>query len=366
MSSALSKRVLLVSFCVLLLAPSISPLSNGGDVLDDSTCNIEAIETANSNQLYNIFDELLNTTQFRIFKVDLKRQCHRDKAIEPKCTDPEPVNPFGIPAGFHAEEDEPKKCDVSGGAKIDLTLSKKEEEAAQSYADNTCDPSVPEFWLDMCSQILPTGDTSEYVNLVLNPEAHTGYNGSNVWERMYSYADVHFNPEEQCYEERVLYRLLSGMHASINVHISNSYFAPSKKRGNKDYLRNAKRFMDQYGEKPEYLANLHFSYVVVLRAVQKAAPVLRRMTIDTGTYFLFHTPLHASRFTYSHNPTIPQSHNPTIPQSHNPTILKNLSFLVFTIEMCATHTPTHTTHPHTHTPPHHRWDLTKKSIFLNK
>ena len=29
-------------------------------------------------------------------------------------------------------------------------------------------------------------------------------------------------------------------------------------------------------------------------------------------------------------------------------ILKNLSFLVFTIEMCATHT-THTTHPHTHT-----------------
>ena len=57
-------------------------------------------------------------------------------------------------------------------------------------------------------------------------------------------------------------------------------------------------------------------------------------------------------------------------------ILKNLSFLVFTIEMCATHT-THTTHPHTahphtpththtHTPSPSRGDLTKKSIFLNK
>ena len=53
-------------------------------------------------------------------------------------------------------------------------------------------------------------------------------------------------------------------------------------------------------------------------------------------------------------------------------ILKNLSFLVFTIEMCATHT-THTTHTHPHTPTHThthplttRGDLTKKSIFLNK
>ena len=46
-------------------------------------------------------------------------------------------------------------------------------------------------------------------------------------------------------------------------------------------------------------------------------------------------------------------------------ILKNLSFLVFTIEMCATHT-THTTHTHPHTPTHThthtlttRGDLTK-------
>ena len=33
-----------------------------------------------------------------------------------------------------------------------------------------------------------------------------------------------------CYEERVLYRLLSGMHAATNTHIARYYHAPSKRK----------------------------------------------------------------------------------------------------------------------------------------
>eukprot|EP00960_Hanusia_phi_P056176 763179-Hanusia_phi.AAC.2 len=60
----------------------------------------------------------------------------------------------------------------------------------------------------------------------------TGYNGSHVWDAIYN--ENCFEQlgtlDEMCYEERVLYRLLSGMHASINIHISLSYFPPSKVR----------------------------------------------------------------------------------------------------------------------------------------
>ena len=37
--------------------------------LEDTTCNVEAVEFANSVQLSSILKELLNTTYFRLFKV---------------------------------------------------------------------------------------------------------------------------------------------------------------------------------------------------------------------------------------------------------------------------------------------------------
>ena len=36
-------------------------------------------------------------------------------------------------------------------------------------------------------------------------------------------------------EERVLYRLLSGMHAATNVHIARYYHAPSKRKGREEH-----------------------------------------------------------------------------------------------------------------------------------
>ena len=49
---------------------------------------------------------------------------------------------------------------------------------------------------------------------------------------------------DTCYEERVLFRLLSGMHASINIHISLAYFPP--RRGVRDaWESNVGRFMAQ-------------------------------------------------------------------------------------------------------------------------
>ena len=66
-----------------------------------------------------------------------------------------------------------------------------------------------------------------YINLQLNPESFTGYGGDSaheVWAAMYG--ENCFSSgrmDDLCYEQRVFYRLLSGMHAAISAHIANRY-----------------------------------------------------------------------------------------------------------------------------------------------
>lgn len=71
----------------------------------------------------------------------------------------------------------------------------------------------------------------------------TGYNGSDLWQAIYEencFIRAGGSPlnlrliyigtlRDLCYEERVLYRLLSGMHTSINIHISLNYFPKGNK-----------------------------------------------------------------------------------------------------------------------------------------
>ena len=69
-------------------------------------------------------------------------------------------------------------------------------------------------------------------------------------------------------EERLFYRLLSGLHASISSHIAANYLVD--RRGGTWGLE-----LDEYkrrlGDHPERLHNLHFAYLIVLRAVELAS-----------------------------------------------------------------------------------------------
>lgn len=88
-----------------------------------------------------------------------------------------------------------------------------------------------------------------YVNLQLNPERHTGYTGPSarrIWDAIYSeycprckhfcicmsiYSVVndiyiHICADaygETCPEKKVLYKLISGLHSSISIHICSDY-----------------------------------------------------------------------------------------------------------------------------------------------
>ena len=84
-----------------------------------------------------------------------------------------------------------------------------------------------------------------------------------------------------CYEERVLYRLFSGLHTSTNIHINWMYYPPRK--GVRDeWAPNPARFVAQYKDHPEWLDNLYFAYVVLLRAVKKSSDLLEHHDFDVG------------------------------------------------------------------------------------
>ncbi len=167
-------------------------------------------------------------------------------------------------------------------SQVDRTISSKEESSLALQKAQCNDTSLPEFWLDMCHNI-PT-NASEYVNLALNPERWTGYNGSHVWNAIYqeNCFEKLGELDDMCYEERVLYRLLSGLHASTNIHISLEFYPPSKAAGRDKWMPNPERFMHHYGQHPERLKNLHFGFVVLLRAVRKAAPYLYNYPFVVG------------------------------------------------------------------------------------
>lgn len=171
----------------------------------------------------------------------------------------------------------------------------------------------------------PEGD-GVYVDLYENPERFTGYAGhsaNRVWKAIYEencFGVVPFLPpsssmetggtgyigknllsnnnqgvrslmgslglaaprdpqsEEQCREKRVYYRLISGLHASISIHICAEYL--DQKSG--EWRPNLECFITRIAEHPERLQNVYFDYVLMLRALTKAAPYLRTFNYTLG------------------------------------------------------------------------------------
>ena len=135
----------------------------------------------------------------------------------------------------------------------------------------------------MCTDIETGADDAQFVDLQTNPERYTGFNGTKIWEAIYRencFSRVE-DVQAMCYEERVLYRMLSGMHSSINIHIALNWHPPRK--GKRDtFAPNTARFEKLFKNHPERLKNMHFAFVVMLRAMQKSGPHLLNYDMSTG------------------------------------------------------------------------------------
>ncbi|KAI8361998.1 endoplasmic reticulum Oxidoreductin 1-domain-containing protein [Mortierella sp. GBAus27b] len=84
--------------------------------------------------------------------------------------------------------------------------------------------------------------------------------------------------EESCLEKRVYYRLISGLHASISIHICDEWF--NQTTG--EWGPNLDCFVSRVGMHPERLENIYFDYVVMLRAVSKISDFLAGYQYLTG------------------------------------------------------------------------------------
>lgn len=149
---------------------------------------------------------------------------------------------------------------------------------------------------------------SDYVDLFLNPERYTGYKGESarrIWRSIYM--ENCFRPGEDitsyiksekingmCLEKRVFYRVLSGLHTSINIHLCAKYLLSEKQRdlefvSPQGYWgRNVEEFKRRFslensnGEGPQWLRNLYFIYLLELRALAKASGYLQAHKFYTG------------------------------------------------------------------------------------
>lgn len=289
------------------------------------TCNMEELEQANDSQLYSILHDLKETSFFRTFRVDLSQKCplrswNGDDEEEFDC--PSSQNGADAAHDFGGEADLEPLCtvhpeeDANDEAALGFLASnalqslvedgfqseqQRETFSWQQHSDKVagvgastvevesadCDPEavkLPEdFWVDLCKHV--RNDDPSVVNLSLNPERNTGYNGTHIWTAIYEENCRAVSPavdEDVCLEERVLYRLLSGLHASTTLSIAKNYYPPSKRKGRPDWEPNPTFFMEKFGPHPDHIRNLHFSYVVLLRALAKASSFLHGYVIRTG------------------------------------------------------------------------------------
>lgn len=273
----------------------------GTGSIGDAKCDVAGVQEANSDHLHAILDDLSHSTFFRLFRVTLDRTCPfwtQEKLPPASCgSEAAPSNgigavksaPFGAakPAAPFSISKPKTACSLTPPSdEVDHSNTAKEEKAQSNFGNPDCsDAELPTFWMDMCSKF--STNTTSYVNLVKNPETFTGYNGSHVWEAIYREncfaMEVPRRPfsNDMCYEERVLYRILSGLHTATSIEIFLNYHAPGVK-GRTKWEPNPELFYDVFSGHPDRLKNLLFAYVVLLRSVAKATPYLYHYPYTTG------------------------------------------------------------------------------------
>ncbi|CAK4074533.1 unnamed protein product [Aphanomyces euteiches] len=247
--------------------------------VQDSCCNYETVNTATIAHFHPLLDELRTLSFFRYFKVDLNKECpfwrannvcmNRDCSVC-ECSADE------IPAKWYEQDKEEKErrskqargepCDDQSGEGELSRVDRTNADVGRSFlawVDNKKDEENP--------------DNMVYINLLENPERFTGYAGlsaARVWKAIYD--ENCFHSEELCLEERVFYRLISGLQASISTHIALEY------RIGDSWGLNTEMFVQRVGKFPERLQNLYFTYLFVLRAVGRYRDVLLHYDFETG------------------------------------------------------------------------------------
>uniref|UniRef100_A0A8D0D4S4 ERO1-like protein alpha n=1 Tax=Sander lucioperca TaxID=283035 RepID=A0A8D0D4S4_SANLU len=220
--------------------------------LDDCTCDVETIDRFNNDQLFSKLQTLLESDYFRFYKVNLNKACPfwtvrshcglKDCAVQP-------CSPNEVPEGLRSSSH--NKVSQSGSADQESPVWNLFEFYVHFFLFKV---------LILC--FLAFSLSFIYVFCLCS-------------KTFYSWL------EGQCVEKRAFYRLISGLHASINIHLSARYLLDDS-WFQKKWGHNVSEFRQRFdseltaGEGPKRLRNLYFLFLIELRALAKALPVFQQ------------------------------------------------------------------------------------------
>lgn len=254
--------------------------------VQDSACSFEAVDKAVAEHFHPLLMELSRLSFFRHFKVDLGRQCPFWPDDDGMCASIDcavcECPAHEIPIAWYQMD----QLQTAKAAGYDATVGND----GQPCSDQTGEGELSR--VDRTNaDIDDSGSANDqdegnmvYINLLENPERYTGYSGlqaQRIWRAIYE--ENCFTPPDEasvtgmCLEERVYYRLISGLQASINTHIALRYKYPSGRWDVKPSL-----FVFRVGRHRDRLQNLYFTYLFVMRAIGRYRHELLQYDYATG------------------------------------------------------------------------------------
>jgi len=303
--------------------------------IDDCFCDIEILEKFNNVEVYPLLQQLIHKDFFRYYKVNLFKPCLYFDGNAGLCENEscgvKTCTPEELPIGLRDDNEVQMEaaaaaagdCDKAGGhlGSLNETISNKTLSMLGKMDEH--DDTVHRF----CDLEDDTSPSYQYVDLLANPERYTGYKGpmaERVWKAIYeencfapelsitNYYNPMFNQSPRgkksteqlnsiqyssellkamCLEKRVFYRVISGLHTSINVHVCEQYLFEDvivssnpfiKEKYTQRWGPNLSEFQRRFhpeqtnGEGTERLKNLYFIYLIELRALSKVAQYFQR------------------------------------------------------------------------------------------
>ncbi|KZT08353.1 endoplasmic oxidoreductin [Laetiporus sulphureus 93-53] len=250
--------------------------------IETTLCNYENVESVN-DELFSQLHALVETPFFKYFRVDLYRDCPFWEE-DGTCANRE----CGITTVDESEI--PEKWRAASLSKVEMPPDGQRTLLPGCYYRDS----------DYC--FLDDMTEGEYVDLTLNPERFTGYIGPSahrVWSSIYSencfgLSEVNLHestnpaavslPEHkadalpaegvesprECLEQRVYYKIISGLHTSISTHICHEMMNQSTGEWGPDL----QCFINRVAAYPERLQFMYFDEVLLLRAIARLGPYL--------------------------------------------------------------------------------------------
>ncbi|EST08441.1 Endoplasmic reticulum oxidoreductin 1 [Kalmanozyma brasiliensis GHG001] len=284
--------------------------------IEDASCDYETVETINS-QFFDRLNTLRKTDFFKFYKVNLFKECpfwNENSFCMNRACSVETEDESDVPEEFRVK-------------RLSSVTTASPDDVLMTGSDASCSCSSTEF----CHLDDESSEEGVYVDLLKNPERFTGYAGpsaNRVWKSIYEencfngvkfveparptssggtgfvdksmlqssspafnglsggfgglvsslQAPLDSGDSEQCLEKRVFYRIISGLHASISIHICHDFL--DTKTG--EWAPNLECFITRIAEHPERLQNVYFDYVLLLRALSRLGDSSQNFSLRAG------------------------------------------------------------------------------------